>query len=448
MTVEDIIMTRSSAPAESPLKRAQQIAAHRTAKADASLLVSARESREGGKLLREVDFTLVRPDHAAESRTIVWEIETSLDIPHFETLDFAALATFFVAMKNNARLFVRGPVTATMMRNLEELNEAWFQLCPDKYSIIPIEATEIVPDRPQPLPGAQRAVLAFSGGIDASFTLVRHLSGHAGLRTARVATAVMVHGFDIPLSAEKAFATARRAAERALQSVGVPLTVVRTNWRNVAETEWEMDHMAALSACLHQFAGACDVGILGSDMTYAFQFHPWGSNPAVDPLLGGGRFGLRIEGQGIWRTARAALVATVPSVAENVRVCWAGPLTGANCGRCEKCVRTQLNFLAAGYDPGPAFPVRASLRDILLLNAHHAGSLSYLTDILRTARANGITGPWRTAATINWHINSMLLPFRRFMPQSSLLFRVLRFTLGKRVKRDAGLESAVPAPPI
>jgi hypothetical protein len=208
-----------------------------------------------------------------------------------------------------------------------------------------------------------------------------------------------------------------------LNGLGVPLTVIRTNWREVAEGDWEMEHMAALAACLHQFAGLCDVGILGSDLTYAFNFEPWGSSPSTDPLLAGGRFAIRIEGQAIWRTARAALIARFPSLMRNIRVCWAGPLTGANCGRCEKCIRTQLNFLVLGIDPGVAFPVRATRRHILLLNARHPGTLSYLTDIRRTALATGAAGWWRTPATINWKLNTAILPLR---PVLSPILRPLR----------------------
>jgi hypothetical protein len=398
-----------------PLAGARLVADHRFASVNANLFVSARELRHDGVLRREVDFTLERPGCPPETRTIFWEISGPLEIPPIDTLDFAALATLFIAMKHRARLVIHGPVTSIMLRNLEELNEAWNQLRPHQYGLIPIEADEIVSDTLQSMPGNLRAVLSFSGGLDASFTLVRHLSGHAGHRTSDVATAVLIHGFDIPLSAEAAFERARASAEDALAAVGLSLTTLRTNWREVAETDWEMDHMAAIAACLHNFAGVCELGLFGSDLTYAFNFWPWGSNPAIDPFLSGGRFTLRSEGQAFLRTARAELVATVPALAKRLRVCWAGPLTGTNCGRCEKCIRTQLNFLAAGHDPGPAFPVRASLRDILFLNAPHPGSVNYLVDILHSANRNGTGGSWRVALATNLVLNRILLPLRPYL---------------------------------
>lgn len=397
--------------AEDNLGAARNLAARRLA-TTATLTVQARERRCKDLIRREVDFTLERPGQASQTRSLFWEIETPLDLPAIESLDFAAIALLFLAMREKARLVIEGPVTATMLRNLEEMNEAWFQLMPERYSLIPIQAAEIMNDLPPAAPGQSRAVVAFSGGIDACFTLIRHLSGHAGYRTAQIATAVLVHGFDIPVSAAAAFENARASASAALAAVGVSLSTIRTNWREVAETSWEMDHMAALASALHQFSGACDMGLFGSDLTHIFHFWPWGSQPGLDCLLSGGRFVLRPEGQGFERSARTELVAAVPALSDRLRVCWAGPLTGGNCGICEKCVRTQLNYLAIGQDPGPAFPVRASVLDALCLNARHAAQVNYLVDILESARRHGVTGSWLRAVLVNWLVNRALLPYR------------------------------------
>jgi hypothetical protein len=401
----------------------------------ATLTVVARELRGAGTLRREVDLTLNRLGSGHALGTLFWDIDSPLDIPPFDTLDFAAVATLFLAMKHGARLHLRGAVTATMLRHLEELNEAWHQLLPDRYALVPIEADEVAADRPYTSRVTPRAALAFSGGLDSAFALARHLSGQAGRRTARIATGVLIHGFDIPLRATSAFAAARASAAAALGAYAIPLSIVRTNWREVAETAWEMDHMGAIAACLHQFAGACDLGLFGSDLTYAFNFWPWGSNPAIDHFLAGGRFGLRAEGQASKRTARAALVATLPALVDHLRVCWAGPMTGGNCGRCEKCVRTQLNFLAAGHDPGPAFPVRASLRDILLLNAPHPGAIDYLVDILEVAHRNSRTGLWRHVLAINLALNRALLPLRAVLGRRLSILSLLRqaFMVGPRL---------------
>jgi hypothetical protein len=429
-----------------PLAGARDLIARRLA-TETTMTVTARERRGDGLVRRDVDFILQRPGQAAETGNVFWEIETRLELPAIESLDFAAIAMLFLAMREKARLVIQGPVTATMLRNMEEMNEAWNQLMPEKYALIPIEATEILSDRPPAAPGRSKAVIAFSGGIDACFTLIRHLSGHAGYRTAEVQTAVLVHGFDIPLSANVAFETARAAAKAALDEVGVPLSTIRTNWRDVAETRWEMDHMAALAGALHHFAGPCDIGLFGSDLTHFFHFWPWGSQPGLDCLLSGGRFVLRPEGQGFERSARTELVASVPALSNHLRVCWAGPLTGGNCGVCEKCIRTQLNYLAIGKDPGPAFPVRASWLDALCLNARHAAQVNYLIDILESARLHGVTGPWRQAVLINWLVNRALLPYRQNLDTWLAPVRFVRRLLLKYVRASAARGREAVAPP-
>ena len=41
---------------------------------------------------------------------------------------------------------------------------------------------------------------------------------------------------------------------------------------------------------------------------------------------------------------------------DNLRVCWQGPELDRNCGFCEKCIRTKLNFWASGNAIPAAFP--------------------------------------------------------------------------------------------
>ena len=49
----------------------------------------------------------------------------------------------------------------------------------------------------------------------------------------------------------------------------------------------------------------------------------------------------------------------------NLRVCWQGELKDRNCGKCEKCVRTKLNFLACNRDVPEYFPESVSIEKIL-----------------------------------------------------------------------------------
>jgi hypothetical protein len=74
-------------------------------------------------------------------------------------------------------------------------------------------------------------------------------------------------------------------------------------------------------------------------------------------------------------------------------------MTGRNCGRCEKCIRTKLNFMAAGKAP-VCFDRPPTLSEIVGLRVRNPVQLGYLTDILQTAINNGISDAWIKALQI------------------------------------------------
>jgi len=132
----------------------------------------------------------------------------------------------------------------------------------------------------------------------------------------------LIHGFDIPLENSDAFAVVRSNARRALESVGVPLVCVKTNWRDVACRNWENEFAAGLAACLHQFAGIAGIGLVGSAEDYAHLHLPWGSNPITNGLLSGGALRIVTDGAGFTRSEKVALIARSPAFRDNLRVCW------------------------------------------------------------------------------------------------------------------------------
>ena len=81
---------------------------------------------------------------------------------------------------------------------------------------------------------------------------------------------------------------------------------------------------------------------------------PWGSNPVTSPLLSSARMRMVQPGAGTTRTEKVRAIGGLDSVRSHIRVCWQGDQLGRNCGRCEKCVRSKVNFLAAGHGVVPA----------------------------------------------------------------------------------------------
>jgi hypothetical protein len=366
-----------------------------------TLRIAVREERHAHSVVRTATF-----DSAAGARRVFFEISGDILPPPLEVHDFAVLSALIVAMREGRPIHVEGPVTDGLIRGLEEFQEAW-ALWRAKYTPVRITADQIIPTETQPI---RRGIFAFSGGVDGTFALLRHHKGRAGLRTARPVAAMLVHGFDIPLGEQQAFDRARHSVSDVIGALGMPLAIVRTNWRSEASKVWPQEYLAGLSACLHQFRGLANVGVLGAGEDYAHLEQPWGSNnPITNHLLSGGGFEIHTEGGGFTRTQRVRLICDYPEIAAKLRVCWEGPITGGNCGRCEKCIRTKLNFMAIKAEP-VCFDGRATHAQILGLSARNRLQLGFLQEIRASAKKNGARGAWMSSSALAIAKNRMLLP--------------------------------------
>jgi hypothetical protein len=356
--------------------------------------------------------------------------------PPLQSWDFAVLAGIFTAMRLGRPLHVQGPVSRTLLRNLEEFQEAWAVWLPDLYQVV-----EVVADREVELrPATEGAgVFAFSGGIDSTFSLLRHVRKKAGRRTIRPVAAVLIKGFDIPLRHQQAFTIAHSSARTMLQELGVRLAVVESNWKADLCYNWDMEHATGLAACLNQFAGLADVAVLGGDEGYDKIETPWGSNVITNPLLSTASLSLRTEASGFTRSERLAFVVANSNLAPYLRVCWENAHTGTNCGVCEKCIRTQLNFRAIGAQP-EGFLRTAGLLRIATIPQKSVGDDYWLHEAQRAASQRGIHGAWRAASRIAFAKYIMLFPF---ILAKEKLIRIIRrdegiyFRVKRMVKRHA-----------
>ena len=367
-----------------------------------TLRIAVREERHSHSVTRTVIYNSL-----AGQRELFYQISGDILPPPLEVHDFAVVAALITAMREGRPVHVDGPVTGELLRNLEEFQEAW-AMWRSVYRRVPITADQILSTEPT---SSRRGVFAFSGGVDGTFALLRHHSGRAGLRTVRPVCAMMVHGFDIPLAAQQAFDRAHADVAEMMRVLGVPLTTVRTNWRALNDKNWTMEYHVALSACLYQFRGLANVGVCGAGEDYAQMVVPWGSNPVTNHLLSGGGFQVHTEGLGFTRTGRVRLICDYPDVARKLRVCWEGPITGENCGRCEKCIRTKLNFMASKQEP-LCFDGKPTRGQILGLAARNPVQLAFLREILATARTNGIDEPWVSSLALAIAKNRALAPGR------------------------------------
>jgi hypothetical protein len=304
-----------------------------------------------------------------------------------ERLDFALAAVLPHAMRSGLDVFVEGAVSAEFLTQVEELQDIWVGWKPDAYQRVKVSAA-VELARPSHTADPKRAVVAFSGGVDGAYALIVHARAEMGRRTRVPALALLVHGFDVPLDKSEAFVEIESSARSMTTSMGVPLATLRTNLREIC-VEWSRDYAFALAAALQLFADSYSVGLAGADD---------GDAPPIFHLLSGAMT-LTPVGRGVSRTARVARVAREREIAARLRVCWEGDPGARNCGRCEKCVRTKLNFAVNELDL-VCFDSGLTVSEVLALRARTVMQLGFLVEIAREARRRGLKAPWVAALSL------------------------------------------------
>jgi hypothetical protein len=275
-------------------------------------------------------------------------------------LDHFVLAVLFNAMRSSADLEIHGEVSPSLLYNLEEFQKAWALWYPEKYHRVGFFAAT---EQDLPRVAKNEIIMAFSGGVDSTFTAWQHRPKPDDLQQKKLVAGVMVHGFDIPLSHPEMFARASEKSRLMLHSIGVNLIPVSTNMRE-HNRDWNDYHGAALAACLMLFQEQFSSALIASSYPYNDLSFPWGSNPITDPLLSNNAFNIHHDGAGFDRAEKVRQISFWPEAMQYLRVCWVGRNLDRNCCRCIKCVGAILLFRLAGQESLPAFPYDLTDREI------------------------------------------------------------------------------------
>ena len=319
-------------------------------------------------------------------------------IPPPTVLDGPLFSTLMIPMRRGGTVLeVDGPVTAAALRNAQAFQEAFASMLPGYLGVVKIVPREVVAG-PSDRGGA--AVVAFSGGLDSTFTLIRHAKKILGDGSYPITHALMIHGLDIRRSKPGVFDKLRKHVAPLLDELGVELIIARSNVRNplpeapkVQVQPYAYSQAAQIAGILHVLPeDRFSYGVIGSTEPYHNLLMPWGSNPATDYLLSNDRFSMAHDGAAFTRCEKAALVAEHPTALRTLRVCLRQ--VGGNCGLCEKCVRTRLNLMAVGVHNPPCFeqPFHDDMIDAIAL--WHPRILFEANWIISYAEAAGISAPW------------------------------------------------------
>ena len=211
----------------------------------------------------------------------------------------------------------------------------------------------------------RRKALFFTRGVDSWHSALR--DRHHEKQT-EITHLLYAPDFDRQYSA----ATRRRAlalTREAASSVGLPLIPIFHNGRDLLDRfiNWELCYggvLAGIGLALgewfaHVFRASC------IDLDHLV---PWGSHPDLDTLWSTERTTSYLDGVEVRRTDKVREIACSELALTRLKVCWRDDID-TNCGRCEKCIRTQIALAIGGASSRPVFVEPLTVEAVMNLPA-------------------------------------------------------------------------------
>lgn len=304
------------------------------------------------------------------------------------------VAMLLMSMYQRTDLVVHGEVSPSLLQNLTEFQLAWSRWRPEKYKQIEIIADV---EREQPKAGTGKAISTFSGGVDSCFTVLQHRQAKCGKLQRNLQAGLMVHGFDIPLAQKDIFDSAAAKSRKLLDSLGVDLVPMATNFKEDIKLNWQDSVAIAMGSCMMMLQNGYEQGLIASTFPYQALVLPLGSNPLTDRLLSSNAFQIVHDGASHSRVEKIRELGDWKEALQDLRVCGQGQLLDRNCGRCEKCIRTILGFRVMGIGLPECFERDATDEQIAGIKGLKGAQLADLDEVLKAAKAKNITGSWVTA---------------------------------------------------
>lgn len=263
-----------------------------------------------------------------------------------DSADPYVLSMIFIAMQlGGGDVNVQGAaLSASLKDNLIEFSKVWHRWFPDLYGEVSFSGNIVVDNK---IDVKNAIVTTFSGGLDSAYLNYSLVKGDLA-QNSRIRRTILIQGADIPLSEEKAFQNLYKRVSTMTGDLGINLVTLKTNVRDYIKN-WEHAYGTVIAGALHFFQSDADYG-LTADYSFLSYKIPYGLNPFTDQYLSSKNFQFKVKGVSLSRTDRAAVIKDWSIGLNNLFVCWEGKDRNTNCGKCEKCIRTILNFKAVGVN--------------------------------------------------------------------------------------------------
>jgi len=254
------------------------------------------------------------------------------DVPIVASTEAVISSFLFPAMFAGIDISADGPVCRKWLKNnrvVRDIARDWWHF----------RDIEIQARGEEKSPRSKTTGLFFTGGVDSFYSLLSNVD--------QIDTLIFVEGFDIPLSDTDRLTSTKNLCLEIANSLGKKFVTIRTDLRShpaFNSLNWGMLHGAALATIGHILGRELgEVRIATSDVP-----PPHGSHPLLDKWWSSGTVEFVSDGIDVRRLQKVMTISDNPLVHDHLRVCWEKRGEKLNCGECEKCVRTQAQFAAAG----------------------------------------------------------------------------------------------------
>ena len=312
----------------------------------------------------------------------------------YELMDSFLIASLLKAMEDAATLRVHGPVSSSLLDNLEEFQVIFNLWFPEKYTRIDIGTDSEVEEEKI----NDRVILSFSGGVDGAFCALNHVlrRGPIKRKLFDIGSVLYVEGFDVNIEYDRQCRNVVERNKRLLEGGNDLIFLnVRTNLKYLLSIKrfWT-SHACVLVSVASLFRKMWGGVLVGSSHSY-LHLLPWGSHPLTDRLLSSKSFGVHHD-MVFTRVEKLKALMAWPEALENLKVCWEGQYKfdtspDLNCCVCDKCVRTMLTFRALGQETPSSFPGELTVDKVrgLKNKPFDWSRLMFLNEVLDAAKENG-----------------------------------------------------------
>ena len=312
----------------------------------------------------------------------------------YELMDSFLIASLLKAMEDAATLRVHGPVSSSLLDNLEEFQVIFNLWFPEKYTRIDIGTDSEVEEEKI----NDRVILSFSGGVDGAFCALNHVlrRGPIKRKLFDIGSVLYVEGFDVNIEYDRQCKNVVERNKKLLEGGNDLIFLnVRTNLKYLLSIKrfWT-SHACVLVSVASLFRKMWGGVLVGSSHSY-LHLLPWGSHPLTDRLLSSKSFGVHHD-MVFTRVEKLKALMAWPEALENLKVCWEGQYKfdtspDLNCCVCDKCVRTMLTFRALGQETPSSFPGELTVDKVrgLKNKPFDWSRLMFLNEVLDAAKENG-----------------------------------------------------------